>query len=109
MSEKEDVVNITVPSSQADRKKIKDALHEISGHYQFIDDRKEAVKDIINGLHDDFNIPKKIIAKLAKTLYKHNYTDVSQESTIFECFYESIVESAQAQAAQQSSQPKTGD
>lgn len=87
-----DEASFTLPSSQADRKKIREVLNTIAGEYQMIDDRKASVKDTIEALHEEFKIPKKIIAKLAQTIHKHNYSDLSHESSVFELFYEGIVE-----------------
>lgn len=85
-----------LPSSQADRKKIKDMLHEITAQMQIIDDRRESIKDVVDAIHSDFKLPKKIIKQLAKTLHKHNYDDVAHESTIFEIVYEGILNSNQS-------------
>lgn len=94
MTKKDDT--FTLPSSKSDREKIKKILHEISGQYQMIDDRKSAVKDMVDVLHEEFNIPKKIINKLAKTIHKNDYDDVSHETSLFEIIFEGIVESSNA-------------
>ena len=81
-----------LPSNPEDRKKIKALLQEISAQYQMIDDRRAAIKDVIDALHADFKIPKKISAKLAKTLYNHNYDKVSEETELFKLFYEEVID-----------------
>lgn len=81
-----------LPSNPEDRKKIKSLLQAISAQYQMIDDRRALIKDTIDALHADFKIPKKISAKLAKTLYNHNYDKVSEETELFKLFYEEVVD-----------------
>lgn len=81
-----------LPSNPEDRKKIKSLLQEISAQLQMIDDRKEAIKGVIDALHADFKIPKKISSKLARTLYKHDYDKVKEESDLITLFYEELVD-----------------
>lgn len=81
-----------LPSNPEDRKKIKALLQEISAQLQMIDDRKEAIKGVIDALHADFKIPKKISSKLARTLYKHDYDKVKEESDLIALFYEELVD-----------------
>lgn len=81
-----------LPSNPEDRKKIKSLLQEISAQYQIIDDRKSYVKDVTDDLHAKFAVPKKLVAKLARTLYKSNYDKVSEESELFKLFYEEVVD-----------------
>lgn len=87
----ENLENFTMPSSPADRKRIKDALHEIAGALQFIKDKRSFIKDVVEDISKSYDIPKKIVSKAATTLHKHNYDDVTQESTTFEIFYETLL------------------
>lgn len=91
MSKKEDV-EFVLPSSPEDRKKIKEAIHEIVGALQFIDDKKAFIKDVVTMLKDNFEMPKKISTKMAKTLFKQDYQDVIQDSSMFEVIYENLFE-----------------
>lgn len=94
MTDELDGMDVVIPSNPADRKRIKDALHEIVGCYQFIDDKKSYIKDVLDTLKENYDIPKKIATKMARTMHKHNYQDVSNESTTFELLYETIVNTA---------------
>lgn len=94
MSQEEvNIDNFVLPSSQEDRKRIRNMLYEITAQMQMISDRREAIKDIVDVIHEEFKLPKKIINQLARTLFKHNYEDVTHESTIFEIVYEGILAS----------------
>jgi hypothetical protein len=89
---------ITIPTSPADRKKLKGMIAECTHCLQRIDDQREAMKDIVDVIIEEFSIPRKIANKLARTMYKRDYENVQQENEDFEQLYETIVES-QASAA----------
>ena len=59
-----------VVSNPVDKKKIKDALFEISNSYTRIDAEKELIKDIVEDLADKFELPKKHINKIARAYHK---------------------------------------
>lgn len=83
--------DFTVPSNPADRLKIKNAIFEICGAMQFIEDKRSFIKDVIADLHEKFAIPKKVVAKMAKTYHNDDYTDVLSESSAFETAYDIIM------------------
>ena len=83
---------ITIPSNPADRKKLKEALVEMTRCLQKIDDEKLSMKDISDDAAAKFAIPKKIITKLARTMYKRNYDTLQTENEDFETLYEILVE-----------------
>jgi len=80
-----------LPSNPTDRAKIKDALHEMAGALQFIEDKRQYINDVAASLNEEFDISKKISNKLARTLHKNNYSDVAAEAdgftTIFEVLF----------------------
>lgn len=79
------------PSSKTDRKKLKTMLTECTYCMQRADDEKESIKDIIEEIHTQFEVPKKIARKVATTMYKTNYEDVQSENEDFEILYENLV------------------
>lgn len=89
-----DVENYNLPSNPNDRKKIKDALYEMAGALQFIDDKRQFINDVASGLSEEFDIPKKIANKLAKTLHKNNYSDVTTEADNFISIFEVLFNGA---------------
>lgn len=91
MTESQD---FTMPSNPADRKKIKDLLHEMSGALQFIDDKRVFMKETAESLQEQFQIPKKISMKMARTLHKNNYSDVSAETDAFTTMFEVLFQGA---------------
>lgn len=80
--------NVTNP---ADKKKIKDALFEISGSYTRIEAERELIKDIVNDLADKYQLSKKSVNKIAKAYHKQNYTQEVVANEEFQELYESIL------------------
>lgn len=80
-------------SNPADRKKIKDALQEISDSMTRIDAERDLIKDIVNDVNDNFKLPKKYINKMAKIYHKQNFAKEQQETDELESLYLTIVDS----------------
>lgn len=75
-----------------ERQELKTMLVEMTKLLQMNDDNKEALKDIATAGEEKFGIKKKHINKLAKTMYKHNYADLTAENEHFEFLYEAVIE-----------------
>ena len=82
----------SVPSSPADRQKFKLMLVEMTKCLQKIDDERESIKEIANSAQEQFSVKKKLVSKLARTMYKRNYADLQSENDDFESLYETLVE-----------------
>lgn len=82
----------TTTINPKERQELKTMLVEMTKLMQMSDDNKEALKDICATAEEKFNIKKKHIAKLARTMYKHNYADLMVENEHFEFLYEAIIE-----------------
>jgi hypothetical protein len=87
-----DLANFTLPSDPKERKKIRDILYEMSGITQAIKDRREDLKSYAEVLNTTYNIPKKVIPKVAKIVFDHNFEDVASEHSAIELLYEGIME-----------------
>ena len=83
--------NVIVPSSPEDRKKILDALVEISASLTRIEAERDLINEIIKKLSEDFDINKKIIRKIARAYHKQNLTEEQQDHEEFVELYEEIV------------------
>ncbi len=81
-----------VPSSPTDRQKMKTMLSEITHCLQRIDDEKESMKEIVDEIAGQYGLKKKIVSKIARTMYKHDYQDRVAEEEHFQEMYESLVE-----------------
>lgn len=85
-------IESAIPSNPKDRQKVKQMLSEMTHCLQRIEDERESFKDIAKAIVDEFGIKKKIINKLARTMYKHDYANQQAENEHFEFLYESLVE-----------------
>lgn len=82
--------SVALPSSPADRQKLKTMISEATYCLQRADDEKAAIKDIIDAIHDDYGLSKKHVRRLINTLYKQNYDDRAAEEEQFEFLYEAL-------------------
>jgi hypothetical protein len=73
-------------------KSIRDALSEISNEMSVIDTHKEAIKDVIDALYDNFKIPKKVLRRMAKTHHKQSFQEEVTEDNEFEALYIGMTE-----------------
>ena len=85
---------VIVPASPVDRQKLKAQLTECVNCLQRISSEREAMKDIIKAITENFDIPKNVAGKLARTMYKSDFAKVRAEHDDFETLYETIVEGA---------------
>lgn len=78
-------------SNEADRKKFNDALQEISNSKTRISAERDLIKDIIDDLATQFELPKKTINKLANIYHKQSFSKEAQEFDELETLYEEVV------------------
>lgn len=78
-------------SNPADRAKVKKMLDEISASYTRIAAEKDLIKETIADLSKQYEIPKKILAKMAKTYHKQSFYAEQEEHGDFEELYENVV------------------
>jgi hypothetical protein len=81
-----------IPSNPSDRIKLKTMLAEITKCMQRIDDERQSIKEIAEAAQEQFDVKKKTVTKLARTMYKHNYADLRAENEHFEELYENLIE-----------------
>lgn len=78
-------------SNEADRKKINQALQEVSNSMTRIDAEKDLIKEVIDDLSKTYQIPKKTVSKLARIYHKQNFTQEAQDFDDLETLYEEVV------------------
>jgi len=69
-------MNIIIPTSPNDKKKIKDCMQEISNSMARTEGERCFIKEAIEALEDEVNIPKKILRKMATAFHKQNITEM---------------------------------
>lgn len=78
-------------SNPADRKKIRDALEEISNSLTRIEAEQDLIKQIKSDLAEEYELPKKLVAKLARVFHKRNFQEEQAVQSEFETLYQEIV------------------
>ena len=73
------MANIILPSSPADRKRIKDCMDEISSSFLRVEAERDFVKEALASLEDDVGIPKKYLSKMARIYHKQNLSEIVSE------------------------------
>ena len=68
-------------SNPADRKKIKDALQEISDAMTRIAAEKDLIKEIVADVSDNFQMEKKTVNKMARVYHKQYFINEQQAAT----------------------------
>ena len=81
-----------IPSDPKERDKMKGMLTEMTHRLRQIDDNREAMKEIADEVIKTYGLQRKIVNKLARTMYKHDYADIQAEQEHFEILYETLVE-----------------
>jgi GTP1/Obg family GTP-binding protein len=78
--------------SPVDRKKIKDALQEISASMTRIEAERDLIRDIKTGLHEEHKevLSKKQIARMARVYHKQNFEEEVASHEEFEILYEQV-------------------
>lgn len=85
-------VAFRIPSNPADKKAIRDVLQTISDSYTRIEAEKDLIKEEIGGLAEQFELPKKLLNKMARAYHKQNFRETVDEADDFQNLYENIVE-----------------
>ena len=82
--------DVIVPSDPKELKKLKSMIVEMTNSLSKQDQEREVFKEIADEATRQFDIPKKMINKLARTMYKRNYSDLQAENADFELLYETL-------------------
>lgn len=77
-------------SNPADRKKIKEAIQEISNSMLRMEAERDLIKEIVKEVSAEHQIPKKILAKIAKTFHKQNLTQEVADHEDFVDLYDTV-------------------
>lgn len=82
--------NIIVPSSPEDKKKILNAMDEISNSMTRIEAERDQIKAIKAQMKEDFKFPPSVINRMAKVHHKRNFNEEQSQNEDFELLYESV-------------------
>ena len=75
---------------KVDKAKVLGCLQEISNSLTRIESERDLIKDILQKMQDEHEIPKKLSRKLAKTYHKRNFEEEVAQQNDFVEVYESV-------------------
>jgi hypothetical protein len=75
---------------QRDREKILGCLQEISNSLTRIEAERDLIKDILQRMQDEFEMPKKLSRKLARVYHKRNFEEEVASQNDFQEVYETV-------------------
>lgn len=77
-------------SSPEDRKKIKEAVQEISNSLTRVEAERDLIREIVKDVSDTHQIPRKIVAKIAKTFHRQNLAQEVADHEDFVDLYDTV-------------------
>ena len=82
--------NVVIPSDDETKKRIRGALEEISNSMTRMGAERDLIKNILQDVEDDTQVPKKYIRKMATIFHKQNLNEVKAENDDVETLYEAV-------------------
>jgi hypothetical protein len=73
-----------------DKAKVLGCLQEISNSLTRVESERDLIKEILQKMQDECEIPKKLGRKLARTYHKRNYEEEVAEQSDFQTIYENV-------------------
>lgn len=74
------------------RARFKSQIVMLTQYLDQIDKIKEGMRESVSEIASEYGIDKRTINRLAKTMFKHNYTTLLEENRHFETLYEMAIE-----------------
>jgi hypothetical protein len=78
-------------SNPADREKLLGVLRECSASLTRIDGEKDYIKESVNDICKNLQLPKRLLNRMVKVYHKQNYDEEVATHEQFETLYETIV------------------
>jgi len=73
-----------------DKAKVLGCLQEISNSLTRIESERDLIREVLQKMQDECEIPKKLSRKLARTYHKRNYEEEVAEQSDFQTIYENV-------------------
>jgi len=83
--------NVIIPTSDEDKKRIKDCVIEISNAKTLMEAQRDFIKEAINSCVEDVEVDKKHLRKMADIYHKQNLLEVVGAVEDVEALYESVM------------------
>jgi hypothetical protein len=84
------MTDVIIPSNPADQKKILDFLQEVSNSFTRIQAEKDYIKEAVDVIVEEYELPKKYVNKMARVFHKNTFQNEVAESENFQLLYENI-------------------
>jgi S-adenosylmethionine synthetase len=88
----------TIINSPEAKRRIKGAFQDISDVMVKIEAGRDTIKQIVADFAEEFQIEKKVFAKMAKTFHKQSFQAEVAEKTEFEIIYETVTGESSGEA-----------
>ncbi len=83
--------NVIIPTSDEDKKRIKDCVIEISNAKTQMEAQRDFIREAINSCVEDVEVDKKHLRKMAEIYHKQNLLEVVGAVEDVEALYESVM------------------
>lgn len=84
-------VSVNNLSNPADRDKLLKVIRECSDSMTRMAGEKDYIKEAINDISKQLQLPKKLVSRMVKVYYKQNYDEEVAVHDQFETLYETVV------------------
>jgi len=84
-------ISINQLSNPADREKLLKVIRECSDSMTRAQAEKDYIKESVNDISKQLQLPKKLVARMVKVYYKQNYDEEVAVHDQFETLYETVV------------------
>ncbi len=81
---------MSVETNEAERKRVRDALQEISNAMTRIEGERDFIKEAKAKLVEDQLVDKKVLNRMVKVYHKQNYAEERQTDNEFQDIYEIV-------------------
>ena len=82
--------NIIIPSDPQAKETIRNAIKELDASMIRVKAERDLQKEILQGVQDKVDVPKKYIKKMATIYHKQNLQEVKAENDDLETLYEAV-------------------
>jgi hypothetical protein len=77
--------------SEADKKRVKDAVMEMNDSMVRASAERDLQKEIVNKMADQLGIDKKVFRRMSKVYFKANYAQEQEDNRNFEEMYDGVM------------------
>ncbi len=70
--------------------KVRKALQDISNQMTMIEGYRAAIKEAIDAVAEEFDVPKKLVRQMSRTYHRQTFETEVQEKDMFEQMYEKV-------------------